>query len=76
MTSFADFEKLIERTLHTNHLRYGQIVMNILHDVWPEKYKQLLGTNMDCFYYNDQDTSRVVAYLEREWKDQIGRAHV
>jgi hypothetical protein len=51
-----------------NKWRYGQTVMNILHDIWPEKYKEIYNTEYDCFY-----TNRTVAItlnkLEKEWNE-------
>lgn len=54
--------------LSPNRLRYGQTVMNVLYEVWPDKYKELSGSDYDCFY----DTF-LVGYtlnkLEKEWND-------
>ena len=35
-----------------NQWRYGQTLMNVLYDVWPEKYNEIKGTSYDCFYTN------------------------
>ena len=68
---FKDFVTKIDDTfsgylLSENRLRYGQVVMNVLHDVWPEKYNEISGSDYDCFY----DTF-LVGYtlnkLEKEW---------
>ena len=70
MISFTDFEKLVERNIHTNDLRYGQIVMNTLYDVRPEKYSEVVGTNMDCFYDTNDKVARVLEYLRQTWIDE------
>jgi hypothetical protein len=49
-----------------NQWRYGQTVMNVLHDVWPEKYQEIKGDNIDCFYSN-VTVAEVLDKLEKEW---------
>lgn len=51
-------------------LRYGQTIINVLYEVWPEKYKELIGTDHDCFY--DDSTARfTLDKLEKEWNDAV-----
>jgi hypothetical protein len=50
-----------------NQWRYGQTIMNVLYDVWPEKYNEITGGHFDCFY----DTTIVkltLSKLAKEWK--------
>lgn len=35
-------------------LRVGQSYMNALHKIKPELYKQINGTDADCFYSDDK----------------------
>lgn len=45
----------------------GQTVMNVLYEVWPEKYQEIEGSDFDCFY--DYDTVQsTLNKLEKEWK--------
>jgi hypothetical protein len=48
------------------NLRYGQSLMVALWDVWPEKYKEITGTDYDCFY-DDATTRLTLDKLEKEW---------
>lgn len=55
---------------HAFEMRYGQSLMNILHKVWPEKYKQISGGgDLDC-YYDDGTVRFTLEYLEKEWDDK------
>jgi hypothetical protein len=49
-----------------NQWRYGQTVMNVLWEVWPEKYQEVKGSDIDCFYSNATITD-VLDKLEEEW---------
>ena len=51
-----------------NQWRYGQTVMNVLYDVWPEKYNEIKGTDIDCFYSNST-VNLTLSKLEQEWRD-------
>lgn len=55
-----------------NQWRYGQTVMNVLWDVWPEKHKELVESENDCFYDN-QMISFVLDKLEREWNEKTSQ---
>lgn len=50
----------------SNQLRYGQTIMNVLYDVWPEKYFEISNSDMDCFYTN-RNIDLVLNKLEKEW---------
>lgn len=66
--SFKDFLQLVDDTY--NHYsfqwRYGQTVMNTLYNVWPEKYKELVVSEEDCFY-DDGMVKLTLDKLEKEW---------
>jgi hypothetical protein len=49
-----------------NQWRYGQTVMNVLWEVWPEKYQEIKGGDCDCFYQNSVVES-ALNKLEKEW---------
>ena len=49
-----------------NQWRYGQTVMNVLHDVWHKKYLEISDSDIDCFYSN-RTVAMVLNKLEKEW---------
>ena len=51
---------------HSFEWRYGQTVMNVLADTWPDKYKELVATENDCFY-DDRMVQLTLSKLEKEW---------
>lgn len=60
----------VERQYHSqqpdNYLRYGQILMNTLSEFDPATYKNIVGTEYDCFY----DNAKVEILLDKlrvEW---------
>lgn len=68
--TFDQFLNRIDKVYYENEfeLRHGQTIMNVLHQVWPEKYKEISGGEYDCFY--DDGTVRfTLDYLERVWND-------
>ena len=50
-----------------NYLRYGQILMNILSEFDPEMYKNIIGTEYDCFYDNTK-VDLLLDKLRVEWR--------
>jgi hypothetical protein len=52
-----------------NQWRYGQTVMNVLHDVWHTKYLEISDSDMDCFYSN-HNVGIVLNKLEKEWHER------
>lgn len=54
---------------YKNILRYGQVIMNELYIVWPEKYNQILGSDYDCFY-DDNKTDITLDKLKNEWHEK------
>jgi hypothetical protein len=53
-----------------NQWRYGQTVMNVLHDVWHKKYLEISDSDMNCFYTN-RNVALVLNKLEGEWNEYI-----
>jgi len=49
-----------------NQWRYGQTVMNVLWEVWPNKYREITNTDFDCFYTNGL-VKLTLDKLEQEW---------
>lgn len=50
-----------------NNWRLGQTIMNVLYEIWPEKYNEIKGTDIDCFY--DNGIIRLtLEKLEQDWK--------
>lgn len=70
MLSFEQFLNRVDKVYYENEfeLRHGQVVMNVLYQIWPDKYKEISGGDYDCFY--DDGTVRfTLDYLERAWND-------
>lgn len=67
---FKDFLSEIEKTYENweFEMRHGQVVMNVLHKVWPEKYNEITGTDIDCFY-NDGIVVKTLDKLQKEWNN-------
>lgn len=67
--TFDQFLDKIDDTYHTNdEMRYGQSLMSVLWEVWPEKYKEITGSDFDCFY-DDRTTRFTIEKLEKEWSN-------
>lgn len=68
--SFAEFLSKIDKEFYSasykDQLRYGQIIMNKLYDVWPDKYAEITNTEYDCFYDNSK-VKLALSKLEQEW---------
>ena len=56
----------------SNQLRYGQTIMNVLHDVWHEKYLEISDSDIDCFYTN-RNVAILLNKLEKEWHDRYSK---
>lgn len=50
-------------------IREGQNIMNCLRKVWLDKYKELTGSSLDCFY-SDHKISDTMNHLEKNWKEK------
>ena len=68
--TFEEFLDKIDQTYYDNdEMRYGQSLMNVLWNIWPEKYKEITESDLDCFY--DDGTMRLtIDYLRKEWNKQ------
>ena len=53
-----------------NRWRYGQTIMNVLHDVWHKKYLEITDSDMDCFYTN-RNVDILLNKLEKEWHEKV-----
>lgn len=67
---FEQFLRLVDEEFwnHKPILRYGQTVMNVLYEVWPEKYKEITGSDLDCFY-DDSTVRSLLDHLEKHWNN-------
>lgn len=70
--TYSDFRNKIDHDLKKYGLRYGQTVMNTLSEVWPDKHRELILTDLDCFY-NDNKTDTTLSYLEKAWNHETVR---
>ena len=70
MLSFPQFLNKVDDTYnaHPFELRYGQTVMNVLSEIWPEQYSRITGSDYDCFY-DDGTTESTLKELEKRWRD-------
>lgn len=67
MISFLSFLKKVDDFYtQTDDMRYGQSLMNVLHEVWPEKYEEIKNTETDCFY-DEKIVRFTIDQLEKEW---------
>ena len=72
--TFTEFLKRVDDTFVNhqaarsdgNQWRYGQTLMNVLWDVWPEKYNEIKDSDINCFYSN-RTVAMVIDKLEKEW---------
>jgi len=71
MLSFEHFLNRVDKVYYENEfeLRYGQVLMNVLHQIWPDQYKKLSGGEYDC-YYDDGTARSTLDYLEKVWNDK------
>jgi hypothetical protein len=70
--TYSDFKNKIDHDLKKYGLRYGQTVMNSLSEFWPDKHRELISTDLDCFY-NDNKTDTTLSYLEKAWNHETVR---
>jgi len=65
--TFEFFLKKVDNTFSsTPELRRGQTIMNILWEVWPDKHKEIIGSDFDCFYCDDRVNS-TLDKLKKDW---------
>ena len=67
--NYSEFKNKVDHDLKKYSLRYGQTVMNTLSEVWPDKHRELISTDLDCFY-NDNKTDTLLNYLEKIWNHE------
>jgi hypothetical protein len=69
--TFDQFLNRVDKVYYENEfeLRYGQTVMNVLHSIWPDQYKKIAKTDLDCFY-DDGTAKSTLEYLEKVWNDK------
>jgi len=63
--SFPEFKIMVDEYLAKHNLRQGQTIMNVLGDTYPEIYREITGTDLDCFY-NDEKSNKLLEYLEEK----------
>ena len=63
--SFSDFKSMIDDYRAKHNLRYGQTIMNVLGDTYPEILREITGTELDCFY-DDEKSNKLMEYLEKK----------
>lgn len=66
---FDEFVSKVD-SMYSDHkeLRHGQSLMNVLFEVWPDKYREITGTEHDCFY-DDAVAPLTLNKLKVEWKE-------
>jgi hypothetical protein len=69
--TFDQFLNRVDKVYYENEfeLRYGQVLMNVLHSIWPDQYKKLSSGDYDC-YYDDGTAPLTIEYLEKAWNDK------
>jgi hypothetical protein len=67
--TYEQFIQEVDRTYddHSFEWRYGQTLMNVLSEIWPDKYRELTYTYCDCFY-DDRMVDSVKNKLKQDWK--------
>ncbi len=70
MINFEQFLNRVDKVYYENEfeLRYGQVIMSVLYQIWPDQYKNITQTDLDCFY-DDGTAKSTLEYLEKEWHD-------
>ena len=64
--NYEQFLKTVDQTSANFSWRYGQALMNVLYTVWPEKYKELTNSELDCYYKEDL-VPTTLKLLKEEW---------
>lgn len=69
--SFEEFLNRVDEVYlyHSFEWRYGQTIMNVLRDIWSDKYNELTATEYDCFY-NDKMAQTTLDKLKRDWPNE------
>ena len=69
--TFEQFLQKVDRFYYDNEfeMRYGQSIMNMLHQIWPDRHNSISGTDLDC-YYDDGTVRFTLEYLEKAWNEK------
>ena len=65
--SYEEFIKLVDQTYNQFNWRYGQCLMNVLHGICPEKYREIIESDHDPYYIED-NVSKTLKKLQEDWK--------
>ena len=65
--SYEEFIKLVDNTSINFNWRYGQALMNVLHGIRPEKYREIVESDHDPYYIED-NVSKTLKKLQEDWK--------
>ena len=60
------WQRVVEPSKHPSE-RKGQSLMNYLWTVWPEEYRRITATDVDCFYRDDL-IPKTIEHLQQIWK--------
>lgn len=69
--SYDEFVKLVDQTSVQFNWRYGQALMNVLHGAAPDKYREIMNLELDC-YYNDDIVPATLKFLKYDWNSNNG----
>jgi hypothetical protein len=73
-STYQDFEDQIDvrwvNLKNEDLMRKGQVVMNALAEVWPEKYKEVSGSVLDCFYNDSAVGSLKIHLSNQDWDEK------
>jgi hypothetical protein len=67
--TYEKFLNLVDQAYNQFNWRYGQSLMNVLHGVWPEKYKEIVESDYDV-YYNESNVPKVLKKIQENWKNK------
>ena len=70
--TFEQFSDMVDEAFMgnqslSNRWRYGQSLMNVLWQTYPDKYEDIIGTEYDCFYSNEI-VPKTLKKLKEEWE--------
>jgi len=70
--TFQQFKHYVD-IHYQSGIRQGQNVMNCLRKAWPDKYRELTGSHLDCFY-NDRKIPDTMNHLEKHWHEILHKS--
>ena len=68
MNELENFKNCWIKEVMFSELREGQVLMNVLFQYDYETYKDITGTEYDCFYDNKKINS-TLNYLRKRWSN-------